>query len=259
MKLIFTFLIGFVSFVAPVLQAQPAPPPNVLFRPTFLSQDIAHYAGTAFRVQDATGGQHYLVTAHSLFGPAADMDIQMSSEDIARVIVAAVGVSCTDPRNVVLARNYVPLPGARRADEKGSEKDLAVFELPSRLNEATLVLDPSPPVRGDRVWIYLKNPTTSRVELEAATLAFVAETEIRYILDNQEVDLRGTTGAPLLSAEGRVVGMHLGVFTSKTGRRFGYGPPASAIRAVWAGGQKPAATVLKKVEELPKKPAPATK
>jgi hypothetical protein len=225
--------------------AQPVPPPNVLFRPTFLSQDIAHYAGTAFRVKDGPTGQPYFVTAHSLFGPAADMDVQMSSEDIARVIVAAVGVSCTDPRNVVIAHNYIPLPGARRADAEGAEKDLAVFELPNRLGDASLLIDPTPLIRGDRVWVYLKYAGTARVGLESAVIAYVSDKEIRYYFENQEADFRGSTGAPILSAEGKVAGMNLGTFTSKTGRRFGYGPPAGAIRAVWQPAQKKEPTVLR--------------
>lgn len=225
--------------------AQPVPPANVLFRPTFLSPDIAHYAGTAFRVKDGPNEQSYFVTAHSIFGPAADMDVQMSSEDIARVIVAAVGVSCTDPRNVVIARNYIPLPGAKRADGEGSEKDLAVFELPNRLGDASLTLDPAPLVRGDKVWVYLKYAGKARVGLERAVVGYVSDKEVRYLFDNQDADFRGSTGAPILSAEGNVVGMHLGIFTSKTGRKFGYGPPSSAIRAVWRPGQKPEPSVLR--------------
>ncbi|AKC82924.1 hypothetical protein IMCC26134_09330 [Verrucomicrobia bacterium IMCC26134] len=236
-----------IIFLVNVLPAfaAPVPPGNVLFRPTFLSPDIAHYAGTAFRVKDGANGQPYFVTAHSLFGPAADMDVQMSSEDIARVIVAAVGVSCTDPRNVVVARNYVLLPGARRADGDGAEKDLAVFELPNRLGDDSLLLDTTPLVRGDKIWVYLKYAGTGRVGLESAVIAYVSEKEVRYFFENQEADFRGSTGAPIISAEGKVVGMNLGLFTSKTGRRFGYGPPATAIRAVWQPSQKPEASVLR--------------
>jgi hypothetical protein len=239
------FISSSLFAVALTAAAQPVPLPNVIFRPTFLSPDIAHNAGMAFRVKDPVGGGHYFVTAHTLFGPAADLDIQMSSEDIARVIVAAVGVSCTDPKNVVVARNYVPLPGARRADDKGSEKDIAVFELPNKLNDLSLVLDPSPMVRGERVWLFVKYNGTNRVGLEGAIVAYVTETEIRYVLENQEVDLKSTTGAPVLSKEGKVVGMHLGVFSSQTQRRFGYAAPAAAIRAVWAPLMKKDPTVLK--------------
>ena len=227
------------------VSAQPKPPPNVLFRPAFLTPDLAHYAGLAFRLEDEKSGLHYLVTAHSLFGPAADLDVQMTSEDIARVIVAAVGVSCTDPRSVVLARRYLPLPDARRADEKGADKDIAMFELPARLGERALRLDAAVPVRGDRVWVYVKYPGAARVGLEPATLAWISDGELRYFLQNQDADLRGTTGAPLLADDGSVVGMHLGVFTGGSGRKFGFACPAHALRKVFQPSAERAPSVLK--------------
>jgi len=67
---------------------------------------------------------------------------------------------------------------------------------------------------------------------EKGRAAWVSDHEIRYLLENQTVDLRGTTGAPLLSAEGTLVGMHMGIFTSKAGRKFGYACPAAALLAV---------------------------
>ena len=237
-----TCFIAGLFFLALLARAQPVPPPNMIFRPAFLTPDFAHYAGMAFRLEDETSGRHFLVTAHSLFGPAADLDIQMTSEDIERVIVGAVGVSCTDPRSLVLARRYLSLPGARRSDEQGAEKDIAMFELPPpRMGERGLRLDSAPPLRGDRVWVYVKYPNTARVGLEPATLAWVSDKEIRYLLQNQEVDLSGTTGAPVLSADGKVVGMHLGIFTARTGRRFGYATPGLALRQVYEpAAQRPA-------------------
>lgn len=230
----FTLFVG----LALCLQAQPQPPPNVLFRPTFLTADLAHYAGLAFRLEDPKSGLHYLVTAHSIFGPAADLDIQMTSDDIARVIVAAVGVSCTDPRSIVVARRYYPLPDARRADEEGADKDIAMFELPAHLGEPALRLDSAPALRGDAVWIYVKVPGKNEVSPELATIAWVGDGELRYFLHDQNVDLRGTTGAPLLAPDGTVVGMHLGIFTASSGRRFGFACPAQAIRRVWYPGLK---------------------
>jgi hypothetical protein len=228
-----------------VASAQPVPLPNVIFRPSFLTPDLAYSAGMAFRARRENSEQQYLVTAHSLFGPAADLDVQMSSADIERMIVAAVGVSCTDPRSVVMARRYLPLPDARRADEKGADKDIAMFELPARLGERALVLDQSVPVPGDKVWLYVKYAGTARVGLEPAKLAWISDHEIRYLLENQTVDLRGTTGAPLLSAEGTLVGMHMGIFTSKAGRKFGYACPAAALLAVMDPSAKKPPSVLK--------------
>ena len=212
--------------------APPVPPANVLFRPFFLTTDIAHYTGTAFRLRSESTNQHYLVTAHSLFSPVYGLDVQMSADDIARIIIAAVGVSCTDRSVVVVARPYVYIKDARATDTNGSEKDLALFRLPVTGEEPALTLDPAPPINGDRVWLYVKYAGTSKVGLEPATIAWTSDKEIRYLFENQTVDLRLMNGAPLLSSDSQVVGMHLATFTSKFGRLFGVACPASAIRAV---------------------------
>ncbi len=210
--------------------AVPKPPPNVLFRPTYLTADIAHYTGLAFRLKHEASGQHYLVTSHSSFSKTAGLDVDMSSEDIARAVVGAVGVSCSDRTKLVLAQPYLPLKDARMTDVNGSEKNMAFFNITGPATEPALTLDPAPPIIGDRVWVYVKYSNTPMVGLEGATIAFVSEVEISYLLDNQGADLRNTSGAPILSLDGHVVAMHLGTFTSKTGRIFGYACPGSALR-----------------------------
>lgn len=210
-------------------ERRPDPPENVLFRPNFLTPDLSHYAGLAFRLRHEASGQHFLVTGHSLFSPAYGLDVQMTASDIARVIVAAIGVSCTDRNKIVVAQPYVPIPDARPYDDKGSERDLALFRISAKAGEPSLLLDPAPPILGDRVWIYVKYSGSPRIGLEPASIAWISPREIRYLLDNKSADLRNTTGAPLLDIDGRVVGMHLGTFVSSSGRTFGFGCPAAAI------------------------------
>jgi hypothetical protein len=225
----------------------PVPPPHVIFRPVFLTADFAHYAGMAFRLKHPAAARHYLVTSHSLFGPAAHLDIQMTPDDIARVIVAAIGVSCTDPSELVIARPYVHVSHARPSDENGSGDDLALFEISSSSGGGApaLTLDPAPPVKGDRVWIFVKHPGKSVVAPEAAVIAWVSGGEIRYLIDDPGADLRGSTGAPLLSGDGHVLGIHLGTFTAKSGRLYGYACPGASIHRILEPGWTPPAFPLR--------------
>jgi hypothetical protein len=211
----------------------PQVPPNVLFRPTFLTPDFPISAGTAFRLRDPRNGIHYLVTSHSLLGPAGGFDVQMAPMDISRIIMAVAGVSCTDPRTVVLAQPYIFLEDARPTDARGSERDLALFELPATAQQPALVLDPDQPLAGDRVWLLFKYAGQQVTGMEPATIVAVTPTEIRYLCDNDKLDLSGAAGAPLLSPQGRVAGMHLGALGSKSGRTYGYACPAGAIRQVF--------------------------
>ncbi len=213
--------------------ATPQVPPNVLFRPVFLTPDFPFGAGTAFRLRDPRTNLHYLVTSHSLLGPAGGLDVQMKPMDITRIVMALAGVSCTDPRVVVLARSYVFLEDARVSDQRGSERDLALFALPPEPGlQPALQLDPAPPVAGDRLWVLLKYAGTQAVGMEPGRIVSATPNELRYLCENEKADLGGAAGAPLLSAQGRVLGMHLGTLKVKSGRLYGYACPAGAIQQV---------------------------
>lgn len=232
---------------APVAASQAAPqvPPNVLFRPVFLTPDFPISAGTAFRLRDPRTNLHYLVTGHSLLGPAGGLDAQMRPMDISRLVMALAGVSCTDPRVVVLARPYVFLEDARPSDQRGSERDLALFALPPEAGiPPALQLDPAPVLAGDRMWILLKYAGAQITGMEPGRIVSAAPNELRYLCENDKVDLGGAAGAPVLSAQGRVLGMHLGTLKVKSGRVYGYACPAGAIQQVldpaWTPAPAPA-------------------
>lgn len=229
----------------PEASATPQVPPNVLFRPTFLTPDFPLSAGTAFRLRDPRTHLHYLVTSHSLLGPAGGLDVQMKPMDISRIVMALAGVSCTDPRVVVLARSYVFIEDARPSDQRGSERDLALFALPPEPGlQPALQLDSAPVLAGDRIWILLKYAGTQVTGMEPGRVVSATPNELRYLCENAKVDLSGAAGAPVLSALGRVVGMHLGTLKVKSGRMYGYACPASAIQQVldpaWAPAPAPA-------------------
>lgn len=208
---------------------------NVVFRPTFLTADISHFAGLSFRVRSEVNGRHYLVGAHSLFGPAAELQEQLTPEQISKVIVGAVGVSINDPAYLVVAKNYVMLADARAADDKGSERDIAAFMVINPTTEPALTMDPAKPINGDRVWLYVKYPGTTRVGLEPASIVWLSDKEIRYHFDHQDVNFSGMMGAPILSPDGNVVGMHIGTFKGKSGTIFGFACPGAEIRRVIDG------------------------
>jgi len=214
----------------------PRPPAHVLFRPNYLTADIAHFAGLAFRARSERSGQHYLVASHTAFGPGADLQEQLSPDQIATVIVAAVGVSVNDPGVLVTAKPYVMFPEAHVADDTGCDKDIAMFNIPgSSPQDPALVLDEAAPIKGDKVWVYVKYPGTPKTGLEPASIVWISDKEFRYHFDNQGVNISNCMGAPVLTPDGLVVGMHIGTFKSKSGFLFGFACPSAAMRKVMDG------------------------
>jgi hypothetical protein len=169
----------------------------------------------------------------------------MKPMDISRIVMAVAGVSCTDPRVVVLARSHVFIEDARPSDQRGSERDLALFALPPETGlPPALQLDPAPVLAGDRIWILLKYAGTQVTGMEPGRIVSAVPNELRYLCENDKVDLSGAAGAPVLSAQGRVLGMHLGTLKVKSGRVYGYACPAVAIQQVldpaWTPAPAPA-------------------
>ncbi len=211
------------------LRAEPAIVPNAVFKPTFLFTGESFYAGTAFAAKLPGSPQVLLVTCHHLFGPAAGLEKQMSAEDVASDVVGTVGVSMSDPKVILVATRYLKVPGARPFDGAGCDKDLALFEFPAA--SAVLPVAAKPARLGDKVWLCARLAGTTKLALYPAVVSFVNAVEIDYVFEKNDIELRATSGAPVLAESGEVVAINLGGGTQK-GKTFGFGNPAASIAAV---------------------------
>ncbi|MES2691982.1 MAG: serine protease [Verrucomicrobiota bacterium] len=224
-------LLCFVAFAVGclgTLRAQPEIPPHTVFKPTFLLSSESFYGGTAFAAKVPGSEQPVMVTCHHLFGPATGLDSQMSADDIQKNIVAAVGVSMSDPRTVLIAPRYLKVAGARAFDDNGADKDLALFEFPQAVK--TLTIAAKPAKVGDKVWLLARLRGTERLALHPATVSLASAKEVDYVFEKNNLELRGTSGAPVLSESGEVVAINLGGGPDK-GRLIGIGNPAASILA----------------------------
>ena len=228
--------------------ARPELPPDVVFRPTFLTADYSHGGGTAFVMRLPESGRVFLVSTHRVFGPAGGFDHQLSGADVARVFVAVAAVSAGKSRLAILAGSPVAIHDARVADAAGSERDLSLFPLETWGFAPTLVPERGAVRRGDRVWLAVKSLETETVELRGATISELRRREIRYRLHDQEADYGGTSGAPLLAENGRLLGMHLGILRNEAGQRFGHACPVWAIEEAAEGAPPPGGTAIRQAQ-----------
>lgn len=214
-----------------------AVPNDVLLKPTYLSANYSLTSGAAF-VLASQSGNLYLVTCHSVFSKNSGLDRQWTPDQISSVVVAAVGVSTSNPTHVVFAQPYVPVPDARPTDDNGSERDIALFRVIRTPNQPSLNVETKPISMSDRVYILTKPEDSMTPVLIPARIAWFSSNEIRYLFDDPNVQLVDCFGCPVLSEDGNVVAMHLGQFVSKTGRAYGFSTPASAIAEVIRAAEK---------------------
>ncbi len=192
---------------APENHAQPKLPYTTLYKPTFNYKSSGeHTVGHMFAVEHTNGT--FMVTAQHLFGKAGGLDRQLSPEEIPEELssVLAKNISTGQSTNI---GEYVIFPNASTLSKEGAENDLAVF----RTTELHgLKLATNKPKEDEIVWLYssLKKQKPGDSLLHPAKVWDVDERFIKYSFLNRSINLRATSGAPLLNQKGEVVGIHVG-------------------------------------------------
>lgn len=231
---------------APAASPSPAAPvaaPEIVvgsvLRPSFTLADGTRFeAGTAFPV--SFGGETLVLTAHHLFGPNGGLPAQLGPEEVA---VKVTGVTLRDAWSkepIGGAGPAVLVPGAHPM-EKDAAGDLALFPVSSGLDRISagthppfhpLSLAAANPKVGDPVWLAAELVGGPGVETRAhvGKVVEVNASWLFYEFTAAQVELRATSGAPILNALGEVVGINLGG-GAKDGVSFGAAGPVSAIRA----------------------------
>lgn len=225
---------------APAL-AEPPQAPEVpacsALRPTFRVGSRSYPAGSAFSVR--IGEQTLLVTAHHLLGPGGGLPSQLSGGDVATQIELVTvadafgGTLCGSSSEALVVADAQPMGN-------GTHQDLALFvpktatgvdriQAVERAKLAPRQLADAAPAVGTPVFVATgfsgREAHTFRAEVVE-----VSETSLYYKFDDAALELRATSGAALLNAEGEVVGMHLGGGKMEDGALIGAGNPVPAIR-----------------------------
>jgi hypothetical protein len=209
--------------------AEPRFPSGAVFFPTFCFNRGSFSGGTAFVVRNETPAVDLIVTAHHLFGPACGLESDLGWDEMPKVIKLVVGVGADNPATHIVATRPLRIVGAHALDDSGLDRDIAAFELDRNAERPSLVLATNPPKKGDKVWLVGEDYGKGIAELHEASVVLSSASELRYAFKNTKIELRGTSGAPVIDAGGAVVAINIGGGRSKT-ELVGMGNPVTSIR-----------------------------
>jgi hypothetical protein len=208
--------------------AEPRPDRNTVTLPTFLfDQRHAITAGIAFVLEE--GGKRYLTTAYHVLGPSGGLTNRISPREVPQEVKAIAGLCLGDSETVVLAQPALLIPDARSFDEKGADADVVFARVKTAGGPQGLKFSGVAAKQGDRIWMLARLLDRDRASLYPASVTDVSENILQYAFEDDALNLRALSGAPLLNAGGEVVGMHL-AFGKKENALVGVAAPAAGLR-----------------------------
>lgn len=197
--------------------------PHTLYKPTFFYSDgTSHTVGTCFAVNWMN--YRLLITAHHLFGLAGGLDSQLKPEQIASA-VSSVQLTDVISGEVSSSESYVMLGDANPTSFNfGAVKDIAVFQ--GTAGSGGLSLANVSPNRGDIVWMLAKSKDDSETKVShVAEVIFANDKFVLYKFDDRNLNLRATSGAPIVNASGEVVAVNTAAIVIPYILKIGIGGP----------------------------------
>ena len=242
--------------VCALAEGPPKVPTDAVVKPTFMSGYDSFSGGTAFVCEVPGHDGLLLLTAHHLFGSACGLDHEYTWEEMPTAWPAVTGLSIDDPARYVTSAAPLAIPGAHALDDKSYDKDLAAYRVPAENKLPSLRLATAQPKVHETVFLYARQRGEAKLRFFRATVFPSGNSEFMYLFDDSDINLAGTSGAPVLNASGEVVAINIGG-TKAADRLFGFGNSCLSIAKLLArakppqGDKTPGPDSASKVEEHP--------
>ncbi|MET0270601.1 MAG: serine protease [Sphingomonas sp.] len=188
---------------------------DAICRPELTVDGKTYEAGTAFVVD---GARPLLVTAHHLFGEMGGLPEEVRWRDMPR---RATSARCRQVKGGARLTTGAALAidGAHSLSPTSTVeyRDIAAFPLAGGgAGVPRLTLAEREPATGSRVWLVAQvrggDPATL---LHRATVVGHEQGAMVYAFDDTRIELQATSGAPIVDAEGKLVGINLGGTTAE--------------------------------------------
>lgn len=203
-------------------------PNNFVFRPYFETVEGEFSAGTAFAVKLKNIDKPVIVTAIHLFGPGGGLEEQIDAGSLPDFIINAKFYDLFVDKLSVESNEVLPISDAKPYPSINT--DIAAFIISEDSDISTAVIFEGKVQPGEEVWlvasVYSGEPEGKK--LHRAIVTKSSDEKLKFIYDNNKIDLTATSGAPIINDKGQVVGINIG--SGNVGDKlFGIANPSSSF------------------------------
>jgi hypothetical protein len=199
--------------------------PPVLYRPTFVVFDGVASAGTAFVIEHDK--KYYAVTAQHLIGTAGGLNKDYLGKDMMTKFKKVTYDPVYSGYKKLTSVTFIPIKNAEPISDKTAKYDIFISPV-NTLDSMPLTLAKSSLKVGDRVMLYAIVASSEEV-MHLATVTNITEDELVYVFDDKTINLRATSGAPVINAKYQVVGINLAGGEMDDGSVVGWANPHGSI------------------------------
>jgi hypothetical protein len=219
-----------------IAQASPSPtvlpfPKTFVGKPEFTTKAGVRSPGTACLATFENNPQIYLLTVRHLLGPAGGFP-QLIPPDQMPLFVSSIRLL------------YLFAPGSKSyrvealkvpetSDVKAPFFNVAIFKAIGAFKSDTVAVTTDKPAKGETVWVISRVRASNSKEKDIHP-AKVANDEARWLiceLDDPSIVPNGASGAPVLNASGKIVGIYC-THSNRDGKVFAYVIPSALLAEV---------------------------
>ena len=220
---------------------------TAIFRPVFATPQGAVEAGTAFVAKADRCKEPVLVTAMHLFGPGGGLKDAMDPDDLRHGVSRAELTGFGRGAKHMLFEVESLTPNEAQPCCQGQPMhgigDVAAFTAPERLVSVALPLAGTPAVQGQHVTLLAEVLAPANAGLRhGAVVLGMHDGMLMYKFDDPTLELRATSGAPIVDDAGQVVAINLSgghLLRTEPAALVGGGNPTAAWRDAVEAGCRP--------------------
>lgn len=219
------FLLLWSLWFIPQSPAKPDVAQFPLFRPHYDFKNEVFSAGTSFLAKLPGHREVFLLSVHHAFGPAGGLDRDYLGWELKALLRDVEARPIQAGFSKFTSKKMVVFEDAESNEDP--TLDLSAFRVVGAEETWVMKLRPNPPKPGEKVWLFAQVQGSQEL-LHQATVVRGDKTSLVFKYTNPSLKLWATSGAPIIDANGHVLGLNVSM-SNQNGELLGFANPSLAV------------------------------